>query len=201
MANPIRCPWAQGDPLYERYHDLEWGVPIYQDRKLFEFLILEGAQAGLSWITVLKKRQDYRKAFADFDPKRVAKFGRQDIQALLKNTGIIRNRLKIHSAVQNAKAFLQVQKEFGTFAKYMWSWVGGEPRQNKWGAMKEVPATNPVSKAWSKDLKKRGFNFVGPTILYAHMQAVGMVNDHLKNCFRHAQVAKLGKKIKVDNFS
>lgn len=180
-----RCGWVTDDPLYIAYHDNEWGVPVFDDRKLFEFLILEGAQAGLSWLTVLKKRENYRKAFSGFDPAKVAAYGEDKIQALLSDPGIIRNQLKIRSAVTNAAAFLEIQKEFGSFAEYSWAFVGGKPVVNRFRSMREVPATSPVSDALSRDLKKRGFRFVGSTIIYAHMQAVGMVNDHIVDCFRH----------------
>jgi DNA-3-methyladenine glycosylase I len=189
----VRCPWAKSD-LYVAYHDLEWGVPIHDDRLLFEFLILEGAQAGLSWETILKKRENYREAFDQFDPALVAKFGQKKRQSLLANPGIVRNKLKIEAAIQNAKAFLAVQKEFGTFDKYLWSFVGQEPKQNAMKSMKEVPAKTPESDAMSKDLKKRGFKFVGSTICYAFMQEVGMVNDHLVGCFRHGELAKAARK-------
>src|SRR5688572_3869042 len=183
-----RCPWPGEDPLYQHYHDTEWGVPMRTDRKLFEFLILEGAQAGLSWITVLRKRDAYREAFAGFDWNKVAAFDDKKIDALLQNPGIIRNRLKVKGAVTNAKAFIKVREEFGTFSKYIWSFVDGKPIQNKWKGVKEVPAVTEVAEKISKDLKKRGFTFVGPTIIYAHMQATGMVNDHITSCFRHKQV-------------
>jgi DNA-3-methyladenine glycosylase I len=185
-----------GDRLYEKYHDEEWGVPLQDDRKLFEFLILEGAQAGLSWLTILRKRENYRKAFANFDPKKVAKFSKRDIQRLLKNEGIIRNRLKVESAIGNAQAFLEVQREFGSFSDYMWSWVGGKPRQNIRRTIKDLPASDKISTTWSKDLKKRGFRFIGPTIVYAHMQAVGMVNDHFVSCFRYSETVRCGKKFR-----
>lgn len=183
-----RCAWAGTDPVYIHYHDREWGVPVYDDRTLFEFLILEGAQAGLSWITVLKRRDGYRKAFADFDARKVARYDKKKIESLLQNPGIIRNRLKVRSAVSNAKAFLKIQEEFGSFSKYQWQFVGGKPLQNKRASLKDIPATSKESDAFSKDLKKRGFNFVGSTIIYAHMQAVGMVNDHITSCFRHRQL-------------
>lgn len=182
-----RCPWAEGD-LYVDYHDKEWGVPVHDDRLLFEFLILEGAQAGLSWITILKKRENYRIAFDHFDPEVVAKYGKRKLKSLMANAGIVRNRLKIEASIQNAKAFVAVQEEFGTFDEYIWSFVGGEPKQNSWKSMKLVPAQTPESGAMSKDLKKRGFKFVGGTICYAFMQAAGMVNDHLVDCFRHAEL-------------
>ena len=184
----IRCHWAQ-NPLAIRYHDKEWGVPQHRDRVLFEFLILEGAQAGLSWDTILQKRQNYRAAFDRFDPERVARYDRRKIQTLLRDPGIVRNRLKIASAVQNAKAFLKIQEEFGSFDRYIWQFVDGKPRQNAWSAMKQVPASTPQSDRMSKDLRQRGFNFVGTTICYAFMQAVGLVNDHWVNCFRYRQLA------------
>jgi DNA-3-methyladenine glycosylase I len=187
-ADKIRCTWAGKDPIYVAYHDTEWGVPIHDDRQLFEFLILEGAQAGLSWITILKRRQNYRKAFAGFDPEKVARFGKREIARLLKDEGIIRNRLKIESAVQNARAFLKIQEEFGDFSKYHWGFVDGKPIVNRFREIKQVPAKTPLSDAFSKDLKRRGFSFVGSTIIYAHMQAVGMVNDHLVTCFRHGEL-------------
>lgn len=183
-----RCRWPGEDPLYIKYHDEEWGVPVYDDKKLFEFLILEGAQAGLSWITILRRREGYRKAFANFDVKKVAKFDKKKMAALLKDEGIIRNRLKIAAAVKNAQAFIQVQKEFGSFSNYQWQFVGGKPIQNK--RTEGIPATTKESDAFSKDLKKRGFSFVGSTIMYAHMQAVGMVNDHLPTCFRYKECRK-----------
>ena len=186
-----RCEWAGNDDLYIHYHDTEWGVPVYDDQKLFEFLLLEGAQAGLSWITILKRREGYRKAFAEFQPQKVARFNQKHIEKLLNNPGIIRNRLKIESAIANAKAFLEVQEEFGSFSTYQWDFVDGTPIQNKFRSLGDLPAKTAVSEALSKDLKKRGFSFVGPTIVYAHMQAVGMVNDHLTSCFRHKQVRQL----------
>jgi DNA-3-methyladenine glycosylase I len=188
---PKRCAWVTGgDPLMTRYHDREWGVPVRNDRKHFEFLVLEGAQAGLSWSTVLNKREAYRRAFSGFDPAKVARFSRRRIQKLLRDPSIIRNRLKIESAVRNAKAFLAIQKEFGSFNAYCWRFVGGRPRVNRWKATRQVPATSPESDAFSKDLKSRGFRFVGSTILYAHMQAVGMVNDHLVDCFRYRELRR-----------
>lgn len=183
-----RCGWCVNDPLYVKYHDEEWGVPVYDDKKLFEFLILEGAQAGLSWLTILKRREGYRKAFANFDVKRVAKFTPKKIQQLLKDPGIIRNKLKVAAAVENAKAFLKVQDEFGSFSDYQWSFVGGKPKINTIKTLKQIKPTSKESDAFSKDLKKRGFKFVGSTIMYAHMQAVGMVNDHLTSCFRYKKV-------------
>jgi DNA-3-methyladenine glycosylase I len=188
-----RCFWAGDDPLYVKYHDTEWGVPVHDDRVLFEFLLLEGAQAGLSWITVLRKREAYREAFADFDPERVARFTPKKLESLMQNPGIVRNRLKIASAVKNARAFLQIQKEFGSFAKYQWGFVQGTPLQNAVRTRKDIPARTAISDALSKDLKKRGFSFVGSTIMYAHMQAVGMVNDHTLDCFRHAKLARVTK--------
>ena|SRR6185312_3921897 len=183
-APKTRCAWATTEQMIA-YHDQEWGVPQHDDRVLFEFLILEGAQAGLSWSTILAKRQAYRTAFAGFDPARVAKFGARDVARLLKNEGIVRNRLKIQSAVANAKAFLAVQEEFGSFDAYIWRFVGGVARVNAHRSVKTVPAETAESEAMSKDLRKRGFNFVGPTVCYAFMQAVGMVNDHLVTCFRY----------------
>lgn len=183
----VRCSWATAEPNL-RYHDEEWGVPVHDDRTLFEFLILEGAQAGLSWTTILNKRENYHKAFAGFDLKRVSRFDRRKIQALLRDPGIVRNELKIVSAIENAKAFLRVQKEFGTFDAYIWQFVGGVQRVNAFTGMKQVPAKTPESDAMSKDLKRRGFNFVGSTICYAFMQAVGIVNDHLVQCFRYKEI-------------
>ena len=183
----IRCAWPS-NPLSIRYHDEEWGLPQHDDRVLFEFLILEGAQAGLSWDTILKKRQNYRAAFDKFDPKKIARYDRRKIQSLMNNAGIIRNRLKIASAIRNAKAFLKVQDEFGSFDAYIWQFTGGSPLVNSRRSVSEVPARTPESDAMSKDLKKRGFSFVGTTICYAFMQAVGMVNDHLTSCFRYSQL-------------
>ncbi len=185
-----RCAWAEGvNDLYVDYHDKEWGVPVHDDIKHFEFLILEGAQAGLSWSTVLNKREAYRKAFVGFDPVKVARFSGGKIETLLQNPGIIRNRLKITAAMNNARAFLKVQKEFGSFDRYVWRFVGGKPIQNCRKTMNDIPATSAESDALSKDLKHRGFKFVGSTIIYAHMQAVGMVNDHVVSCFRHKACA------------
>jgi DNA-3-methyladenine glycosylase I len=184
MAKPLtRCSWATND-LSIRYHDEEWGVPTHDDRTLFEFLVLEGAQAGLSWDTILQKRKNYRSAFAGFDPARVARFDRRKMEALLRDPGIVRNRLKIASAVKNAQAFLKIQEDFGSFDRYIWQFVGGKPKQNSRRTRGQVPARTAESDAMSKDLKQRGFNFVGSTICYAFMQAVGMVNDHLIDCFR-----------------
>jgi DNA-3-methyladenine glycosylase I len=184
-----RCGWAKGE-LYVRYHDTEWGVPVHDDRTLFEFLILEGAQAGLSWETILKKRDAYREAFDHFDPERVARYGAKKVDSLLANSAIVRNRRKVEAAVQNAKAFLKVGEEFGSFDRYVWPFVGGQPLQNAWKSQTEVPAQTPQSEALSRDLRARGFTFVGPTICYAFMQAVGMVNDHLVGCFRRAELAQ-----------
>lgn len=184
-----RCPWSGTDPLYVDYHDREWGVPVHDDRSLFEFLILEGAQAGLSWATILKKRDNYRRAFDNFDPAVVAAYDRDKIDALLADSGIVRNRLKINSAVQNARQFLAIQKELGSFDAYIWDFVGGRPIINNWGSLRQIPAETTESRALSKDLKRRGFNFVGPTIMYAFMQAVGMVNDHVVSCFRHSELS------------
>ncbi len=186
------CEWAfAGNELYRRYHDEEWGVPAYDDRKQFEFLTLESAQAGLSWATILNKREGYRRAFADFDPEKVARFTEKRLAKILEDPGIVRNKLKVAAAVNNARRFLAVQEEFDGFSKYIWSFVGGKPLQNRWSTKYDVPATSPESDALSKDLKQRGFKFVGSTIVYAHMQATGMVNDHVLGCFRHKQVARL----------
>lgn len=181
-----RCAWAGNDPLYVQYHDEEWGVPVHDDRKLFEFLILEGAQAGLSWITILRKRPAYRQAYSDFDPTIVASYDDTKIAELLANPGIVRNRLKIQASIGNAQAFLRVQKEWGSFDAYLWQYVDGQPIQNSWRSLAQIPAKTPLAEALSKDLVRRGFRFVGPTIVYAHMQAVGMVNDHTIDCFRYA---------------
>jgi DNA-3-methyladenine glycosylase I len=180
-----RCSWCGSDPLYVDYHDNEWGVPVLDDKTLFEFLMLEGAQAGLAWITVLRKRDGYRKLFDDFDANKVARYTDAKLDRLLKDPQIIRNRLKVYGARSNARAFLQVQEEFDSFANYIWGFVDGQPIQNRWRSMKQVPATSEVSDTLSKDMKKRGFTFVGSTIMYAHMQATGMVNDHTVDCFRH----------------
>lgn len=187
LSGKVRCSWASGEPSV-RYHDEEWGVPVHDDRTLFEFLILEGAQAGLSWTTILNKRENYRKAFDGFDPRSVARYDRRRVQQLLRDPGIVRNKLKVASAVGNAKAFLQVQKEFGTFDRYIWQFIGGKPRVNALKSFKDIQASTPESDAMSKDLKKRGFKFVGSTICYAFMQAVGMVNDHVVTCFRYQQL-------------
>jgi DNA-3-methyladenine glycosylase I len=183
-----RCAWAGSDPLSVAYHDQEWGVPLHDERRLFEFLVLEGAQAGLSWMTILKKRDNYRQAFAGFDPAVVAGFDAAQVAELLQNPGIVRNRLKIEAAVANARAFLQVQAEFGSFDAYIWGFVGGRPIHNAWTSLSQIPAQTPQSQAMSKDLLRRGFRFVGPTICYAFMQAVGMVNDHTTDCFRYAEL-------------
>lgn len=183
-----RCPWCGIDPLYLAYHDSEWGVPQHFDPTLFEFLLLEGAQAGLSWITILRKRENYRRAFEGFDAERIARYGDADVARLLGDAGIVRNRLKIAAAINNARRFLDVQNERGSFDAYLWDFVDGVPHRNTWRSMAEVPATSPVSDTLSKDMSRRGFKFVGPTICYALMQAIGMVNDHLVDCFRHSQI-------------
>lgn len=183
-----RCQWVGNDTIYIEYHDKEWGIPVHDDKKLFEFIILEGAQAGLSWLTILKRRENYRKAFADFDAEKVARFNEMKINELLTDRGIIRNKLKIRSAVTNAQAFLKIQEEFGSFDAYSWQFVGGKCKVNKLKTIKEIPATSRESDVLSKDLKKRGFKFVGSTIIYAHMQAVGMVNDHTTDCFRYREL-------------
>ena len=185
-----RCNWAGTDELYLKYHDREWGLPLHDDRRLFEMLILEGAQAGLSWSTILKKRENYRRAFAQFDPQKVAGFNQRQIEKLITNPGIVRNRLKIESAVKNARAYLKVQQEFGSFNQYIWKFSGGKPIINAWHSLKELPAHTGESDAMSKDLRKRGFTFVGSTICYAFMQAIGMVNDHLVDCFRYGEINK-----------
>lgn len=190
---PTRCAWSYAgmSEAYVRYHDEEWGVPVHDDRRQFEFLVLEGAQAGLSWSTILNKRDGYREAFVDFDVERVARFDRRKVERLMKFPGIVRNRLKIESAVSNARAVLKLQEELGSLDRYLWSFVGGHPVVNRWKEMKQVPATSAESDALSKDLKKRGFRFVGSTIMYAHMQATGMVNDHVVSCFRHSACSRL----------
>ena len=185
---PVRCGWVGSEPAYIDYHDREWGVPVHDDRTLFEFLVLEGAQAGLSWITILRKREAYRRAFAGFDPAAVAAFDEAREAALLADPGIVRNRLKVRAAVTTARGVLALQREFGSLDAYLWGFAGGRPRRNRWRAPAEVPAQTPASEAMSKDLRRRGFRFVGPTICYAFMQAVGMVNDHTTDCFRHAQI-------------
>ncbi len=183
-----RCAWVGDDPLYVAYHDREWGVPVHDDRVLFEFLVLEGAQAGLSWLTILRKREQYRRAFADFDPVRVARFREARVRKLLADPAIVRNELKIRGAIRNAKAFLAIQREFGSFDRFLWQFVGGRPKRNAWTSVKEIPARTPESDALSRALKTRGFAFVGATICYAHMQAVGMVNDHTTDCFRYREL-------------
>jgi DNA-3-methyladenine glycosylase I len=185
-----RCEWAGSDPLYIQYHDEEWGVPLHDDRKLFEFLVLEGAQAGLSWITILRKRKNYRRAFAGFDPQKVARFTPARIQKLLADPGIVRNRAKVESAVKGARLFLEVAAEFGSFDKYIWSFTAGRTICNRWRTLAELPARTPEAEAMSRDLKKRGFKFVGPVICYAFMQAIGMVNDHVIGCFRHQELSQ-----------
>jgi DNA-3-methyladenine glycosylase I len=180
-----RCGWCGDDPLYVAYHDEEWGVPVRDDGHMFELLVLEGAQAGLAWITILRKREAYRKAFRGFDPVKVAKFGEKDVARLLSDAGIVRNRLKIASAIRNARAYLEVQAEFGAFCDYLWGFVDGRPVVNRWRNLAEIPARTELSDRISKDLKQRGFNFVGSTIIYAHLQSAGLVNDHLTSCFRH----------------
>jgi DNA-3-methyladenine glycosylase I len=183
----IRCDWVGTEPLSIEYHDREWGVPVHDDRKLFEFLILEGMQAGLSWMTILRKRDNFRAAYDDFDPLKIAQYDQTKFEELMDNPGIIRNRRKIEAAAQNARSFLAVQAEFGSFDAYMWQFIGGKPKVNSWVTMAEIPAQTEASLILSKDLKQRGFNFVGPTILYAHMQATGMVNDHTTDCFRYLE--------------
>lgn len=185
MKAKTRCAWLSEDPLYIEYHDKEWGVPCYNDQHLFEMLILEGAQAGLSWLTILKKREGYRKAFAEFDAKKMARFSEKKIEMLLLNPAIVRNRLKVNAAVSNARAYLAIVKEYGTFSDYIWQFVEGKPVKNRWKKLKDIPVTTPESDRMSKDLKKRGFKFVGSTICYAYMQSVGMVNDHTTDCFRY----------------
>ncbi len=193
LAKKKRCAWSGTDPLYVAYHDEEWGVPVHDDRVLFEFLILEGAQAGLSWITILRKRDRYRRVFDQFDPRKIARYDKRKVRALLADAGIVRNRAKIESTIKNAKAFLDVQAEFGSFDAYQWRFVDGRPIQNRLRAVGDILAQSAESDALSKDLKSRGFTFVGSTIIYAHMQAVGMVNDHVVDCFRHRVIAKLGR--------
>ena len=191
-ANSLsRCGWVTSDPLYIEYHDKEWGIPVYDDAKLFEFLLLEFFQAGLSWLTILKKRENFRKAFDDFDYQKIARYDEKKLQQLLNDKGIIRNKLKINAAINNAAKFMEVQKEFGSFSKYIWGFVDGKPIQNSFKSLKEVPANTPLSDKISKDLKKRGLKFVGTTVIYAHMQATGMVNDHTTGCFRHKEVKQL----------
>ncbi len=191
-SEPTRCDWAGTDPEMVAYHDTEWGVPVHDDPVHFEFMVLEGAQAGLSWSTILKRRAGYRKAFAEFDAAKVARFTPARVEKLLLDPGIIRNRAKVEATVRNARAFLDVQEEFGSFDAYMWGFVGGRPKVNKWRRMAQLPPTSPESEALSKDLKRRGFGFVGPTIVYAHLQATGLVNDHLVRCFRYAELTGAG---------
>ena len=186
-----RCPWCGEDPLYQHYHDTEWGVPLHDDRALFEFLTLEGAQAGLSWITILRKRDNYRAAFDNFDATKIARYTARKVDKLLQDPGIVRNRLKVESTISNARAFLETQAAFGSFDRYLWDFVDGQPIVNRFTSLKQVPASTPLAEKLSKDLKKRGFRFVGPTIVYAHMQATGMVNDHLVGCHRHKACAAL----------
>jgi len=187
--NKTRCDWPKNDPLYLNYHDKEWGVPVYDDAKLFEFLILETFQAGLSWITILRKRENFRKAFDDFNYQKIAKYDDKKFDELIQNAGIIRNKLKIKATISNANAFMEIQKEFGSFSKYIWGFVNDKPIINQWKSMNEIPATTEISDILSKDLKKRGFKFVGSTVIYAHMQATGMVNDHVVSCFRFKEVS------------
>ena len=191
-----RCEWSGNNLLYSAYHDEEWGVPAHDDRHLFEMLLLEGAQAGLSWLTILKKRENYRKAFHSFDPEKVAAYSERDVQRLLSDSGIVRNRLKIEAAIKNARGIRKIQEEYGTLAVFLWRYVDGTPRQNNWKSMAELPTRTPQSDAMSKDLKRRGFNFVGPTICYSFMQAIGMVNDHVVDCFRHAEVKQMAQQSK-----
>ena len=195
MSGPdekVRCAWSGSDPLYVAYHDKQWGVPVREERELFEMLVLEGAQAGLSWLTILRKREGYRRAFAGFDPDKVARFGARRVDRLLADPGIVRNRLKIEWAVRNARATLALRRTHGGLAPFLWEFVGGRPLQNRWGSLAEIPARTPQSDAMSAALRKLGFGFVGPTVCYALMQAVGMVNDHTTGCFRHREIAKLG---------
>ena len=192
MNKKTICAWVPDEnELYRTYHDEEWGVPLFDDKKIFEFLVLESAQAGLSWLTVLRKRENYRKAFKGFDPVKVAKFTQTTIEKLLKDPGIIRNRMKVEAAVNNAKQFLEIQKEFSSFSKYIWGFVDGKPIQNKHRTIKQLPAKTPLAEKIAKDMKKRGFKFLGPTVIYAHMQATGMVNDHTTDCFRYLQVKNI----------
>lgn len=192
MKEPVRCPWGTANEAMVPYHDKEWGMPVHDDVRHFEFLVLEAAQAGLSWLTILKRRDGYRKAYRGFDPARVARFTARDMDRLLGDEGIIRNRLKVTSSVSNARRFLEVQKEFGSFDAYLWKWTGGRPLVNRWTSQKQIPARTELSDAISKDLKARGFSFVGSTIIYSHLQAVGVVNDHLLGCFRWSQVQRPG---------
>jgi len=189
-AKAERCPWCGDDPLYVAYHDREWGVPCHDERSLFEFLILEGAQAGLSWITILRKRENYRRAYHGFDPEKIARYGDRDVARLLGDAGIVRNRLKIAASIANARATLELYQQGGNLDQLLWSFVDGRPRINRWRSMAEIPAITPEAEALSKELKRRGFRFIGPTVIYAHMQATGMVNDHLLSCPRHAEVSR-----------
>jgi len=193
LGSIVRCEWCGRDPLYITYHDEEWGVPVHDDRRLFEMLILEGAQAGLSWLTILRKREQYRRAFGDFDVERVAAYSEDDVQRLLADPGIVRNRLKIKSAIRNARGILAIMESFGSFDSFIWRYVDNAPRQNAWKTLAELPARTEISDRLSRDLKKRGFNFIGPTICYAFMQAVGMVNDHTVDCFRQEQVKQMAQ--------
>ncbi len=195
----IRCPWSTNDALYTTYHDTEWGEPLHDDRRLFEFLVLEGMQAGLSWLTILRKRDNYRRAFDGFDPERVARYDGRVVRRLMADQGIVRNRMKIAAAIANARAFLRTQEEFWSFDRYMWRFVDGRPIRNAWKRLDQVPAETRESRAMSKDLKQRGFGFVGPLICYAHMQATGMVNDHLISCFRYRQVQRAAKRPAADH--
>lgn len=197
MSEVKRCGWCVGDPLYEAYHDHEWGIPVLDDSVIFEFLILETFQAGLSWITILRKRENFRKAFDDFDYRKIAQYKDAKITELMNDAGIVRNQMKIRATVTNARQFMKIQDEFGSFCRYIWNFVDGSPIQNKVENYKEAPATTAVSDALSKDLKKRGFKFVGSTVMYAHMQATGMVNDHQVDCFRYEDVKKLGEKVTI----
>ena len=189
-ARRARCPWCGDDPLYVAYHDQEWGVPCHDERALFEFLILEGAQAGLSWITILRKRENYRRAYHGFDPRKIARYGEKDVARLLADAGIVRNRLKVAASIDNARATLELYEQGGSLDSLLWQFVDGRPRINRWKSMSEIPAITPQAEAMSKELKRRGFRFIGPTVMYAHMQASGMVNDHLVTCPRHAEVMR-----------
>jgi len=189
-----RCGWVTSDPLYVRYHDEEWGVPVHDDRRHYEFMVLESAQSGLSWLTILRKREGYRGAFAGFDPERVARYDESDVERLMQDAGIVRNRRKIVAAIENARAMLEVQKEHGSFDAFIWSFVGGKTRQNRWATMQDVPASTAESTALADALKKRGFRFLGPVVCYAHMQACGLVNDHTTDCFRYAAVSKASRR-------
>lgn len=191
MTGKDRCGWSGSDPLYTEYHDREWGVPLHDDRKIFEFLTLESFQAGLSWLTILRKREDFRRAFEDFDPDVVSQYGKAEVSRLLRDGGIVRNRLKIEAAVRNASTFIAVRDEFGSMDRYMWGFVGGRPKMNAWKSLDQVPAVTSESVKLSSDLKRRGFSFVGPVVCYSHMQATGMVNDHLVSCFRHRECSRL----------